>query len=541
MSKIPKIITADEAAKLIQPGMMLAVNSFGALVSPDFLLAALEKRYLETGEPEGLTLWNNLGGSRGAGIGTERLGHDGLLKKAVISHFATTPILVTGTIEEKFESYNLPMGIMSHLVRAAAGRKPGIVSTVGLKTFSDPRYGGGKINASAKDEWAQVIVIDGEEYLFYKAPKFDVCFIRGTTADPNGNITMEREVAFLDILTFAQATKANGGIVICQVARTDARMAHPQKIKVPGFFIDYLVIDPEQRANRFELHNAAYTGEHVYPKSQVTEHCMTLIAASKGGTTNIRRYEDWTIVRRAAMELKPDCFINLGVGMPEIVGTVAGQEGVHDELRMSVETGAIGGMPAPGVAFGTAINPEAMIEQGFIFDTYDGGALDLAVVGAAEIDKNGNVNVGRFGKMIGGIGGFANITQYVKQVVFVTPFTAGKDLDVAFSDGALQIKSEGKGRKFKNEIGMINFSGELAREKQRNVMYITERCVFAIRPEGLTLTEIAPGVDLEKDIFGQMEFRPLVAKDLKIMDMRIFTGESLGLKEKIEALKQQAQ
>ena len=538
MSKIPKIITAEEAARFVQSGMTLAVNSFGALVSPDFLLAALEKRYLETGEPRDLTLWNTLGGSRGAGIGTERLGHDGFLKKAVISHFATTPILVTGTIEEKFESYNLPMGVMSHLVRAAAGRKPGIVTTVGLKTFSDPRYGGGRMNARAKDNWSQVIVIDGEEYLFYKAPKFDICFIRGTTADPHGNITMEREVAFLDILSFAQATKANNGIVICQVARTDARMSHPQRIKVPGFFIDYLVLDPDQKSNRMETYNPAYTGEHVYPKDQVTEHCLKLLAASKGGTAAVRRYEDWTIVRRAAMELKPDCFINLGVGMPEIVGTVAGQEGVFDELRMSVETGALGGMPAPGVAFGTAINPEAVIEQGFVFDTYDGGALDLAVVGAAEIDKDGSVNVGRFGKAIGGVGGFANITQYVKQVVFVTPFTAGKDLDVSFAGGALRIHGEGKTRKFKNEISQVNFSGELARKHRRNVLYITERCVFAMRPEGLTLTEIAPGVDLEKDIFGQMDFRPLVAEDLKIMDMRIFTGESLGLKDKIAAMKE---
>jgi len=381
------------------------------------------------------------------------------------------------------------------------------------------------------------MTIDGEEYLFYRTPKVDVCFLRGTTADPNGNITMEREIAYLDILSIAQATKANNGIVICQVERTTARRAKASLVKVPGFLIDYIVIDPDQMVNRAEKYNPAYTEEIYLTDEQIDAHCKHLFELSSNFGSAVRRLEDWVVARRAAMELMPGAIGNLGVGIPGMVANVAAQERVQDELKLSVETGIFGGLPLPAVGFGSALGADVLMEEAFIFDSYDGGVLDICVVGAGEIDHDGNVNVGRFGSVVAGVGGFANITQNTHNVIFVTPFTAGKDLNVEFVDGALKIHSEGKAKKFRKECGSINFSGPLAREHGKRVMYITERCVFEMRPEGLVMTEIAPGVDLEKDIFGQMEFRPLVAKDLKVMDARVFTGESLGLREKMDAQK----
>ena len=531
MARIPAVITADEAVKHVKSGSTLGIITFGMLIYPEALAIALEKRFLETGEPRDLTLWNALGGARGKHMGSERFGHEGFCKKVILSYWLTSPNLVKMALSEKFEAYNLPLGIMSHLTRAAAGKKPGIITPIGLKTFADPRFGGGKLNAMAKDNWSEVMTVDGKEYLFFRTPKLDACFIRATTADPLGNVTSEKEAAVLDILAYAQATKANGGTVICQVERLSDIRANPHAVKVPRFLIDYIVVSPEQMVNRVEVYNPSYTGEIILPKEYVHKHNEYLIEASKGANPE-RRLEDWVIARRAAEELKPDVIINLGVGMPDIVGTVAQQEGIADELLFTVETGPIGGVPAASVAFGESMNPEAIMEQAHLFDAYDGGILDLAFVGAAQIDPDGSVNISKFGTLIAGIGGFAHITQNSKEVVFLTTFTGGKELDVVFEEGRLKIKHEGSSIKFKSTINQINFSGPYAREIGKKAIYVTERCVFAQRPEGFTLIEIAPGLDLEKDIFAQMEFRPLVAEDLKIMDPKLFTGGLLGIKEK---------
>ncbi len=535
MAKIPQVITAEEAAMHVKSGSTLGIITFGMLLYPDDLAIALEKRFLETGEPRDLTLWNPLGGARGAHMGSERFGHEGFCKKVIISYWRTSPNLVKMAVEEKFEAYNLPLGIMSHLVRAAAGRKPGIITPIGLKTFVDPRYGGGKLNAVSKDNLSEVMTVDGQEYLYFRAPKLDVCFLRGTTADPMGNVTMEKEAAILDVLAYAQAVKANGGTVICQVERLSELRANPHAVKIPRFMIDYITVAPDQKVNRIEVYNPAYSGEIVISKQQVKEHNENLIELSKAHNPE-RRLEDWIIARRAAQELRPDIVINLGVGMPDVVGTVAQQEGIADGLLFTIETGPVGGVPAASVAFGESINPEAIMEQAHLFDSYDGGVLDLAFVGAAEIDPDGSVNVSIFGSFIAGVGGFAHITQNARKVVFLTTFTGGKELDVEFDGAALKIKNEGSAPKFREAIKQINFSGVYARETGREIIYVTERCVFEQRPEGLTLTEIAPGIDLEKDIFGRMAFKPLVAANLKVMDRKIFTGEPLGLKELWERL-----
>jgi len=530
MSKIPKVVSAEEAVSHIRSGSTLAINSFAMVNFPDELTEALEKRFLETGEPRELTYWNAMSGSRGAGVGGERLGHEGFIKKIVMGHWSTSPNLVKMAVEEKIEAYNLPLGIMSHLLRAAAGRKPGIVTPIGLKTFSDPRYGGGRLNASAKDNWAELMTIEGREYLFYRSPKIDVCFIRGTTADPRGNVTMEKEAAYLDVLSFAQATKASGGIVICQVERLSESRPHPKSVKVPGFLIDYITVAPGQKINRLETYNPAYTGEVVLSKWQVREQNERLIAMAKGAS--VRQMEDWVIARRAAQELRPGAVVNLGFGMPDMVGAVAQQEGIAEEILFTIETGIVGGVPAASAGFGAAINPEAIIEESFMFDAYDGGALDIAFVGAAEIDMNGGVNVSLFGSFIAGVGGFVHITQNSRKVVFMTPFRGGKGLAIEFADGALRIKGEGTAPKFRKSLKQINYSGEFARESGQDVQYVTERCVFRQTPRGLMLTEIAPGIDLERDIFGQMEFRPAVADDVKIMDARLFTGEPLEIRSR---------
>jgi propionate CoA-transferase len=529
MPKAPKVVTADEAVKHIQSASMIAINCFAMLNFPDELMAALEKRFLETGEPRNMTYWNAMSGSRGAGLAGERFRHEGFLKKMVMSHWSTSPNLVAMAVENKFEAYNLPLGVMSHLLRAAAGRKPGILSPIGLKTFMDPRYGGGRLNASAKDSWTEVMKIDNQEYLFYRAPKVDVCFIRGTTADPRGNVTMEKEAAFLDPLTFAQATKANGGLVICQVERLSELRAHPKAVKVPGFLIDYITVSPEQKINRVETYNPAYSGEIVLSHEAIKAHNEKLIAFAKGGS--VRNLEDWVIARRAAQELRPDFVVNLGFGMPDMVGAVAQQEGIADDLLFTIETGIVGGVPAASGGFGAAINPEAIIEESFMFDAYDGGALDASFVGAAEIDQIGSVNVSLFGSFIAGVGGFVHITQNAKKVVFMTTFRGGKGLEIAFENGALKIKSEGNSPKFKKSLKQINYSGEYAREHNQDVMYITERCVIRQSPEGLIITEVAPGIDMEKDIMSQMEFRPAVSSDLKIMDKNLFTAEPLNIRK----------
>lgn len=531
MAKQPKIITSDEAAGYVKSGDMIGISTFGLVLYPEALTIALEKRFLATGEPKGLILWNTIGGAMGAKMGTERFGHDGFCKKVIMGYWRTAPNIVKMAVEEKFEAYNLPLGVMSHLIRAAAGRKPGIITPIGLKTFVDPRYGGCKMNSIAVDNWSEVMVIDGQEYLFFKAPKMDVCFIRGTTADPRGNVTMEKETNVLDVRAYAQAVKANGGTVICQVERLSQLRANPHMVKIPRFLIDYITVAPEQRSNRLEQYNPAYTGEIVLSKQHVKEHNEMLIEKSKDFNSE-RRLEDWVISRRAAQELEPDAIINLGVGMPDVVAAIAQQEDITDEITFTVETGPVGGVPAASSGFGASMNPEVIMEQSHLFDSYDGGILDLAFVGAAEIDPDGSVNIGRYGSLIAGVGGFPHITQNSRKVIFMTTFRGGKEMAVEYKDGVLHIRKEGNVTKFKKSIKQINYSGVYAREMHKEVIYITERCVFEQKPSGFTITEIAPGIDIERDIFNQMEFKPLVADDLKVMEHKLFTGEILGLRSK---------
>jgi propionate CoA-transferase len=399
-----------------------------------------------------------------------------------------------------------------------AGKKP-YLTKVGLGTFVDPRIEGGRANPSAKAEMVKVVELDGEEYLQYKHIPIDVAILKGSVADENGNLTMEREVVFMEGLPLAQAVKNNGGIVIVQaefLAR--AGSLHPQKVKIPGALVDYIVLaKPENHSMTQKTYfNPAFSGDIRVPAETIP--VMPL---------NQRKI----IARRAAMELSPGVITNLGIGMPEGVSLVAAEEGVADAMTLTVEAGIFGGVPQGGLDFISAVNHEAVIDHPAMFDFYDGGGLDIAFLGMAQADRDGNTNVSKFGSRIMGCGGFINITQNAKQVVFCGTFTNGARYDI--NNGGLTIIEEGKRKKFMEAVDQITFSGKYARSIGQPVLYVTERAVFKLVPEGLLLIEIAPGMDLQRDILDQMAFQPLISSDLKSMPEGIFQKKWGGLKSAI--------
>lgn len=517
-------MTAEEAVKLIKNGDTVATSGFVGMGHPEEISKAVEKSFLETGEPRDLTL--TFGASQNDGKsnwGLNRWAKEGLLKKVVSGHWGLQPDMIRLAVENKIEAYNLPQGVMMHLYRAIAGKKPGILTHIGLKTFVDPRETGGRLNDISHEEYVRLMEIDGKEYLFYKAFPINVAIVRGTTADEYGNISIEKEGISLEFLALALAAKGSGGKVIVQVERVArAGSLHPMMVKIPKVVVDAIVVaKPENhwQVPMAEPYNPSLSGEIRVPLSSV-----------KPLPLNERK----VICRRCAMELVPNAVVNLGIGMPEGVGVVAAEESVSGDMTMTVEPGVIGGVPLNGLYFGTAVNPEAMIDHPNMFDFYDGGGLDLAVLGMAEMDQYGNVNVSKFGSRIAGAGGFINISQSAKTVVFCGTMTAG-GLKLEINDGQMKILNEGKVKKLVKKVGHITFSGDYGRTSGQQVKYVTERAVFELRPEGVTLTEIAPGVDLEKDVLAQMEFKPIISPDLKSMDPRIFRDAPMGIKEEIRA------
>ncbi len=515
---IPKIVSAQEAATHVHSGMTLAINTMAATSYPNALSSALHDRFQATGTPVNLGFWGSTAQAmHSLDALTEHLARcEGMFSSVFMGHWVTTPSFVKQAAEEKIAAYNFPQGVISHLYRAAASRKPVVISRVGLETFVDPRYGGGKLNAMATEDFVELVTIDGREYLQYKTPQIDVCFIRGTTADPLGNITAEKEAAYIDALPLALATKANGGTVIVQVERISERKANCKEVLIPGLVADFIVVDPDQRQTYIEPFNPAYSGQTVMPAGRIEAHMQSVL--EKSGDWFAQRYlEHYIIARRAADELQPGFIVNIGIGIPGLVPAVAAEKGIQDKILMTNEAGTIGGIPAPAGSFGASLNPMYITDMPTMFDYYDGGMLDCVCVGAAQIDSQGNVNVSKIGSRVVGVGGFVNLTMASRKVVFLTTFTETKQLSVAYEDGKLKITREGKIKKFIRKIDQISFSGKLAIEEQREILYVTERCVFRLTPQGLMLVEIAPGIDLQRDIFDQMEFRPSVAENLEIM------------------------
>ena len=521
---VPKIVSAQEAVTHVHSGMTLSINTMAATSYPNALSSALHDRFQTTGAPVSLGFWGSTAQAmHSLDALTEHLARcEGMFSKVFMGHWVTTPSFVKQAAENKIAAYNFPQGIISHLYRAAASRKPVVISRVGLETFADPRHGGGKLNALATEDFVGVVTIDGREYLQYKTPKIDVCFIRGTTADPLGNITAEKEAAYIDALPLALATKANGGTVIVQVERLSDRKAPCKEILIPGLTVDYIVVDPDQRQTYIEPFNPAYSGQTVMPAGQIKAHMQSVLEKS-GGWFAQRHIEHYIIARRAAAELQPGFVVNIGIGIPGLVPAIAAEKGIQDKILMTNEAGTIGGIPAPAGSFGASLNPMYITDMPTMFDFYDGGGmLDCVCVGAAQIDAQGNVNVSKIGSRVVGVGGFVNLTMASRKVVFLTTFTETKQLSVAYEEQKLRITSEGKIKKFIRRIDQISFSGKLAIEEQREILYVTERCVFRLTPEGLLLSEIAPGIDVQRDIFDQMEFKPCVAENLQTMSADYF-------------------
>ncbi len=514
-----KVIPVADAVALIRHGDVLAVAGYGGNGTPEELLVALERRFLDSGGPRNLTLVYAGGQGDGKERGLNRLGHENLLKRVIGGHYGLVPRIERLLVENKVEAYNLPEGVITHLYRDIAAGKPGTLSKVGLGTFVDPRNEGGKVNAAATEDIVELVTIGGAEALFFKAFPIHIAFIRGTTADPDGNVTMEKESLLLESLALALAAKNSGGVVLCQVERVaQSGSLDARRVRIPGIFVDAVIVArPENHMQNYGTqYNPALSGEVRIPLESLPAPPLD---------------EKKVIARRAALELMPNSVINLGIGLPDMIGAVANEERIQDLMTLTVDPGVIGGVPLGGLDFGAAINFNATIEHPSQFDFIDGGGLDSAFLGFAECDQTGNVNASRFGKRVSGCGGFINISQNSKRVVFLGTFTAG-GLTAEIRDGEIAILTEGRHRKFVASVGQITFNGALAGERGKEVLYVTERCVFALGPDGLELIEVAPGIDLEKDILALMPFQPRVDSP-KIMEPALFRPEPLGLRDRM--------
>lgn len=515
-----KIITASQAAELIKDNDTVALNGFAfGFGFPEAIAKAIGNHYEETKHPVDLTLLfaSGCGDNGKSDFALDHFAQKGMVKRIVAGHVGLAKKLSGMINENQLEAYNFPQGVITHLYRAIAGGKQGVLTHVGLKTFADPRLEGGKMNDRTTEELVEVVKIGGKDQLFYHAMPIQVALIRGTKVDECGNMTLEKEGVYLETLHIAQAAKNSGGIVIAQAEQiVKEGSLNVREIEIPGIFVDYIVkAEPEEhKMNAGVQYDPSYTGEVVIPVEQIEPMEMS---------------PRKIISKRCAMELEKNTIINLGIGMPEGVAAVALEEGISEWATMTIEAGSIGGVPGSGTNLGGATNVEVIIGQPNMFDFYDGGGLDIAFLGLAQADERGNINVSKFNGRMVGCGGFVNITQNTKRVIFCGTFTAGKS-EIEVEDGKLRIIKDGAYKKFVKQTEQVTFSGDYAKEVGQEVLYITERAVFRLTEQGMELIEIAPGVDLQKDILAQMEFEPIISKELKEMDSAIFKDEVMGLK-----------
>jgi propionate CoA-transferase len=521
-----QFIDAAAAAKKIDSGITVAVGGFSGFGLPEDILCELEDRYGREQQPRGLQVVTVAGlNGDGKDRGINHFAHEGLVGRFFSSNLSLAPKMRPLVRDNAFPAYMIPQGVMSHMMRAIAAHRPGVISAVGLHTYVDPRLEGGRMNeAAVRENRAVVDLIElrGEEYLFYPSFPIDIALVKGTRADARGNISIEKEAIHIEQLEMAEAAHNSGGIVMVQVDKVvPAGEIHPQQVTIPGSLVDYVIEGRPENSRQY------YDGD-----------CHTIDSWCGDETVPLETIEplpfDYrkVISRRAAMEVAEEDFINLGIGIPTGIADILNEEGLIDRITISTESGVIGGVAAQGITIGAAYNPEAIIKQPDIFDLYDGGGIDFTGLGAAEIDRAGNVNSSRFAGRAVGPGGFINISQGARNVCFLGTFTSGHP-DIRIEDGRLRIEQEGRYRKFMEQVEQITFAAKYSLLKgHQRVLYITERAVFELTGRGLTLTEIAPGMDLERDIFGAMDCRPAVSDDLKTMDERLFRPEPMGLRLK---------
>ena len=522
------VVTAMEAVLKIRDGATVLVNP----VPSEEVFCAFERAFLEQGRPCDLTMvWAaGLGPFSAERLGMNHFAHAGMTKRVIAGHVGLNYEMVKLIASEQCEAYNLPQGVLTQLYREIAAHRPGLVTHVGLGTFVDPRNGGGRLNERTRacEDLCEVLTIGGQEKLFYRSFPVNVGVIRGTTADARGNISSEDEALLMEPLEVAMAAKNNGGIVIAQVERLSDAPLLPHDVTVPGLFVDYVVV-----ASSRQMHPSTLFVE--YESSYTGATRVSLDQELKPLSLNTEKI----ICRRAALELQGGMSVNLGVGIPMGVASVACEEGLLDGLTMSTEVGCVGGLPEGGKNFGPAKNLDAFLSQPAMFDYYDGGGLDITCLGMAQVGRDGSVNVSRIGNRIIGCGGFINITQSTHKCLFCGEFTAG-GAQFAVENGKLRIVQEGKVRKFVDKVEQITFNGPIANSWGQEILYITERCVFQLTPEGMVLREVAPGIDITNDIVDQMGFKPIIPSFVPLMPSEIFHDTPMRIADHSKECKRSA-
>ena len=498
-----KMVSAKEAARYVKDGDCIAINSFLALSNPEALEDALYERFVETGSPKELRMFCTASlGAWNEDRYADRIAKAGAVREVIASHYNSMPGTTKLALAGKLEAYCLPLGMLSHSIRAAAAGRDFILSEVGVGIYSDPRIDTCALNGISKKEIVKIQEIEGKDFLLFHTPKIDIAFIKGTTVDPNGNISFEKEYLSLDALAMAQATKSNGGKVIVQVEQVSHTFSRPHSVIIPGILVDMIVVceDPPEVIP----YNPALSGDIHVPSTHM-DYFVNKIAASKYKKADTGDKAAEIIGDRAAKELHPGQIVNVGIGIPENVGKHASKLGILKDIVITVEAGGIGGLPAPGIAFGATIGADMICDMASQFDFYDGGGLDICFLGGLEVDWEGNVNVHKMEGSYAGIGGFANIIHGTKNIVFCLSFNT-KGLIATNENGEVQIKQEGTIQKFKKDISAISFSARNAVRNGQRVLYVTERCVFELTEKGLKLKEVFPGIDEKRQIRDLLDF-----------------------------------
>lgn len=509
------LLSADEAAELVRDGDRVAVGGSGSLLQvPESLLAAIGRRFASTGAPVDLDVLHVMGLGDGSGRGVDHLARPRLVRRFIGSHFVLSPAEQALIASGQVEAIGLPAGTITLLYREIAAGRPGLLTDIGLGTFVDPRQDWGRMNAATAQGLSRLVTLDGREWLFYPSFPIDVALIRATEADGEGNLTMDDEASLSDNLALAQAAHNSGGIVIAEVKRVAGAGRLPaSRVRVPGVLVDYVVLTDHPYQTPSTPEDPRRTG--IAPNAEVAVAVLPLDQRT-------------LIARRAAMELRSGQLANLGVGMANGISYVALEEGVLDDLTLTVEQGIFGGLPGIGLNSGTAVNPAAIIDMTSQFDLYDGGALDVAGLSFAQVDRAGNVNVTRIGATPIGPGGFIDISQKAGTVLFCGTFRGG-GIDVEVADDGVRIRQEGRYPKLVDRVDAITFSAERALAQGQRVLYLTERAVFRLGEDGVELVEIAPGVDLQRDVLDRMGFMPVLHGRPRPMDARLFRPGPMGL------------